>query len=76
MAFAKAVSELGIYGYAFGAKDAPELKTAGHLLRTKPETTAMVSFSILRKQSIIVSFQGGVAAGYAVVDTPFLYEFI
>ncbi|KAF1765226.1 hypothetical protein GCK72_005178 [Caenorhabditis remanei] len=60
VAFAKAVSELGIYGYAFGAKDAPELKTAGHLLRTKPETTAM----------------GGVAAGYAVVDTPFLYEFI
>ncbi|EGT56341.1 hypothetical protein CAEBREN_22530 [Caenorhabditis brenneri] len=58
--FAKAVSELGVYGYAFGAKDAPELKTAGHLLRTKPETTAM----------------GGVAAGHAVVDTPFLYEFI
>ncbi|CAB01655.1 Glutathione synthetase [Caenorhabditis elegans] len=58
--FAKAVSELGVYGYAFGRKDAPELKTAGHLLRTKPESTAM----------------GGVAAGHAVVDTPFLYEFI
>uniref|UniRef100_A0A8R1E7T8 glutathione synthase n=1 Tax=Caenorhabditis japonica TaxID=281687 RepID=A0A8R1E7T8_CAEJA len=58
--YAKAVSELGIYGYAFGAQGAPELKTAGHLLRTKPESTAM----------------GGVAAGHAVVDTPFLYEFI
>ncbi|CAI5441522.1 unnamed protein product [Caenorhabditis angaria] len=56
----KAVSELGVYGYAFGYQGKPELKTAGHLLRTKGETVN----------------EGGVAVGHAVIDSPFLYEFI
>ncbi|PAV62299.1 hypothetical protein WR25_08118 isoform B [Diploscapter pachys] len=34
----KCVSELGIYGYAFGKRGEALLKTGGHLLRTKGET--------------------------------------
>ncbi|CAB3405253.1 unnamed protein product [Caenorhabditis bovis] len=59
-ALSKAVSELGVYGYAFGRRDECVTKTGGHLLRTKGETVD----------------EGGVAVGHAVIDTPFLYEFI
>ncbi|CAD6196901.1 unnamed protein product [Caenorhabditis auriculariae] len=54
----KCVSELGIYGYAFGKRGECVTKTGGHLLRTKGETVD----------------EGGVAVGAAVIDSPFLYD--
>lgn len=55
-----AVSELGIYGVYLGDGAAPPLVNAfaGHLLRTKADGTD----------------EGGVAAGFAVLDSPFLTD--
>ncbi|GMT16835.1 hypothetical protein PFISCL1PPCAC_8132 [Pristionchus fissidentatus] len=56
----EAVSELGVYGYAFGDDaDVPVVATGGSLLRTKGKLVD----------------EGGVAVGAAVIDSPFLYEF-
>ncbi|RCH99452.1 hypothetical protein CU098_009412 [Rhizopus stolonifer] len=51
------VSELGIYGIYIGDQDKEIVNyTGGHLLRTKATTT----------------LEGGVAAGFAVIDSPLL----
>ncbi|KAL6736757.1 hypothetical protein Aduo_007071 [Ancylostoma duodenale] len=54
------VSELGVYGYALGDRGMPEVRQGGHLLRTKGEKVD----------------EGGVAVGFAVIDSPFLYELL
>ncbi|GMR36987.1 hypothetical protein PMAYCL1PPCAC_07182 [Pristionchus mayeri] len=57
---AESVSELGVYGYAFGDDiDPPVVATGGHLLRTKGKLV----------------LEGGVAVGASVIDSPFLYEY-
>ncbi|EYC40720.1 hypothetical protein Y032_0600g492 [Ancylostoma ceylanicum] len=56
----KVVSELGVYGYALGDRGMPEVRQGGHLLRTKGEKVD----------------EGGVAVGFAVIDSPFLYELL
>ncbi|KAJ3258080.1 hypothetical protein HK103_004073 [Boothiomyces macroporosus] len=54
---AEVISELGIYGIWIGDRDVCLLNTSGgHLLRTKSSN----------------SNEGGVAAGFAVLDSPFL----
>jgi len=57
---APAVCELGIYGVFLGNGRGAPIRNAcvGHLLRTKAEGTD----------------EGGVAAGYAVLDSPFLVD--
>jgi glutathione synthetase len=58
-AAASALSELGIFGVYLGDGKSVRLnESAGHLLRTK----------------IANSDEGGVAAGFAVLDTPFLVD--
>ena len=53
------LSELGIYGTFVGRGDTVILNAeAGHLIRTKAAT----------------SDEGGVAAGFAVLDSPYLSE--
>ena len=53
----KALSELGVYGAFLGDEEEEHLNlTGGHLLRTKPDS----------------SDEGGVAAGFAVIDSPCL----
>lgn len=58
-ASASAVSELGVYGVFLGDGTTTHLNAAaGHLLRTKVEGTD----------------EGGVAAGFSVLDSPLLYD--
>jgi glutathione synthase len=50
------ISELGIYGVFIGGKEVIVNEVGGHLLRTKGRETN----------------EGGVATGYAVIDSPLL----
>jgi hypothetical protein len=58
---ANTVSELGTYGYLYGTGEELEVvanEGHGHILRSKEANVN----------------EGGVAVGYAVIDTPFLVE--